>query len=114
MDGVTLALNWYLSNNMNIMFDWAYDHRYNLPTGSYPGRHQRLWHQIAVPILIHLHFGGYSHVEDDYLVTCPGGLDRPAVVGRRAGLRLRRLRLRRLRTWLPDVLQVLSAVRLQT
>ncbi|MGO8690411.1 MAG: OprO/OprP family phosphate-selective porin [Thermoguttaceae bacterium] len=31
MDGLTLALNWYLSNNMNIMLDWAYDNRYDLP-----------------------------------------------------------------------------------
>jgi phosphate-selective porin OprO/OprP len=37
MNGLTLGLNWYLSNNMNLMFDWAYDHRYNLPTGSFPG-----------------------------------------------------------------------------
>ena len=114
MNGVTLALNWYLNNNMNIMFDWAYDHRYNSADRVVPGTHQRLWHQVAVPILIHLHFGGYSHVENDYLVTRTGGVDRPAVAGRRAGLQLRlQLRLR-LRTWLPDVQQVLPAVRLQT
>ena len=32
MDGVTLALNWYLNNNLNVMFDCAYDDRYDVPT----------------------------------------------------------------------------------
>ena len=31
MDGLTLALNWYMSTNMNLMIDWAYDNRYDLP-----------------------------------------------------------------------------------
>ena len=34
MDGVTLALNWYLNNNLNLMLDWAYDNRYDVPTGA--------------------------------------------------------------------------------
>ena len=33
MDGVTLALNWYLNNNLNVMLDWVYDNRYDCPTG---------------------------------------------------------------------------------
>ncbi len=37
MDGVTLALNWYLNNNLNVMFDWAYDNRYNVPVGTISG-----------------------------------------------------------------------------
>jgi len=37
MDGVSLALNWYLNNNLNAMFDWAYDNRYNVPVGTVPG-----------------------------------------------------------------------------
>jgi phosphate-selective porin OprO/OprP len=32
MDGLTLALNWYLNNNMNIMLDWVHDNRYDVPT----------------------------------------------------------------------------------
>ncbi len=32
MDGVCLALNWYLNNNLNVMLDWAYDNRYDVPT----------------------------------------------------------------------------------
>ena len=57
MDGVSLALNWYLSNNLNLMLDWAYDNRYNVPIGTPgnsqhdPGPHERLRHQAAVPIL---------------------------------------------------------------
>ena len=37
MDGVTLGLNWYLNNNLNVMFDWVYDNRYDLPAGTVPG-----------------------------------------------------------------------------
>jgi phosphate-selective porin OprO/OprP len=37
MDGLTVALNWYLNNNFNIMFDWAYDHREDVPVGTIPG-----------------------------------------------------------------------------
>lgn len=32
MNGVTLALNWYLNNNLNVMFDYAYNDRYDVPT----------------------------------------------------------------------------------
>jgi phosphate-selective porin OprO/OprP len=31
MNGFTLGLNWYLNNNLNIMLDWVYDDRYDLP-----------------------------------------------------------------------------------
>jgi phosphate-selective porin OprO/OprP len=31
MDGVTLGLNWYANTNLNVMFDWVYDNRYDLP-----------------------------------------------------------------------------------
>ena len=34
MDGVSVALNWYLNNNLNVMFDWVYDNRYALPDGA--------------------------------------------------------------------------------
>jgi phosphate-selective porin OprO and OprP len=37
MQGVTLGLNWYLNNNMCVMFDWTHDYRYALPTGTIPG-----------------------------------------------------------------------------
>ena len=37
MDGVGLALNWYLNTNLNVMFDWAYDNRYDLPVGAVGG-----------------------------------------------------------------------------
>ncbi len=32
MDGVTLGLNWYLNNNLNVMFDYVYDNRYDMNT----------------------------------------------------------------------------------
>jgi phosphate-selective porin OprO/OprP len=37
MDGLSLGLNWYLNNNMTIMTDVVYNHRYDLPAGSIPG-----------------------------------------------------------------------------
>jgi phosphate-selective porin OprO/OprP len=37
MDGLSLALNWYLNNNLKLMLDWVHDDRYSLPAGSYPG-----------------------------------------------------------------------------
>jgi phosphate-selective porin OprO and OprP len=37
MNGVTLGLNWYLNNNCNVMFDWAYDQRDDLPAATIPG-----------------------------------------------------------------------------
>ena len=51
MDGVTVALNWYVNNNLNVMFDWAYDNRYDLPSRQRSRLHQRLRHQGAVPVL---------------------------------------------------------------
>jgi phosphate-selective porin OprO/OprP len=37
MDGISLGLNWYMNTNLNVMFDWAYDNRYDLPVGTVPG-----------------------------------------------------------------------------
>jgi phosphate-selective porin OprO/OprP len=37
MDGFSVALNWYLNNNLNVMFDWVYNHRYDVATGVIPG-----------------------------------------------------------------------------
>jgi phosphate-selective porin OprO/OprP len=37
MDGVTLALNWYLNNNLNVMFDYVLNDRYAVPVGTIPG-----------------------------------------------------------------------------
>jgi phosphate-selective porin OprO/OprP len=37
MDGLGVALNWYLNTNLTCMFDWVYDRRYDLPAGTIPG-----------------------------------------------------------------------------
>jgi phosphate-selective porin OprO/OprP len=37
MDGFSLALNWYMNTNVSCMFDWVYDHRYDVPAGTIPG-----------------------------------------------------------------------------
>jgi phosphate-selective porin OprO/OprP len=37
MNGVSVALNWYLNSNFSIMFDWVYDQRSDVPTGTIPG-----------------------------------------------------------------------------
>jgi phosphate-selective porin OprO/OprP len=37
MDGISVALNWYLNNNLSVMFDWVYNHRYDLASGVVPG-----------------------------------------------------------------------------
>ena len=37
MDGITLGLNWYLNNNVKCQFDWVYDHRYDVPVGTFAG-----------------------------------------------------------------------------
>lgn len=37
MDGVALGLNWYLNNNLNVNFDWAYNTRYDMPQGTSAG-----------------------------------------------------------------------------
>ena len=34
MNGTSLALNWYLNNNLNVMFDWVYDQRYDVPAAT--------------------------------------------------------------------------------
>jgi phosphate-selective porin OprO/OprP len=34
MEGFSLALNWYVNTNLNVMFDWAHDRRYDLPVGT--------------------------------------------------------------------------------
>jgi len=36
-DGLQIALNWYLNTNTTVMFDWVYDKRTDLPSGSIPG-----------------------------------------------------------------------------
>lgn len=38
MDGVSLALNWYLNANLTCMFDWVYDRRYDVPVSTIPGQ----------------------------------------------------------------------------
>jgi phosphate-selective porin OprO/OprP len=38
MDGITAGLNWYLNVNLKFQFDWVYNHRYDLPAGSFPGQ----------------------------------------------------------------------------
>jgi phosphate-selective porin OprO/OprP len=37
MDGISAGLNWYLSSNLMMMFDYIYDHRYQVPAGTVPG-----------------------------------------------------------------------------
>jgi phosphate-selective porin OprO and OprP len=37
MNGVSVALNWYLNRNANVMFDWVYNQRSNVPLGSVEG-----------------------------------------------------------------------------
>lgn len=37
MDGFTVGLNWYLNNNVKFQFDWVYDHRYDVPEGTFSG-----------------------------------------------------------------------------
>ena len=37
MEGFTVGLNWYLNNNLRCLFDWVYDHRDDVPTGTIPG-----------------------------------------------------------------------------
>ena len=37
MDGLSLGLNWYLNRNMNIMFDYNYNHRYGVSNTTIPG-----------------------------------------------------------------------------
>jgi phosphate-selective porin OprO/OprP len=32
MNAFTLGVNWYLNNNLNVMFDWIYDQRYAVPS----------------------------------------------------------------------------------
>jgi phosphate-selective porin OprO/OprP len=37
MDGVSLALNWYLNTNVSLMTDWVYDYRYDMPINGVNG-----------------------------------------------------------------------------
>ncbi len=37
MDGFSLGLNWYLNTNLKFQFDWVYDRRLYMPTGSFEG-----------------------------------------------------------------------------
>jgi phosphate-selective porin OprO and OprP len=40
MDGVGVALNWYLNNNLTVNFDWAFDNRHDVPVGTVAGETQ--------------------------------------------------------------------------
>ena len=37
LDGFSLALNWYLNRNMNLMIDWVSDRRSDVPPGTFAG-----------------------------------------------------------------------------
>jgi phosphate-selective porin OprO/OprP len=37
MDGFTAGLNWYLNTNVSCMFDWVYNHRFQVPVGTFAG-----------------------------------------------------------------------------
>jgi phosphate-selective porin OprO/OprP len=37
MNGLTVGLNWYLNDNMKFQFDYVYNQRYDVPTGTIPG-----------------------------------------------------------------------------
>lgn len=37
MQGVGLGLNWYLSRDLKVQFEWNFDHRYDLPVNSVAG-----------------------------------------------------------------------------
>ena len=37
LNGFTLGLNWYLNTNFNVMFDWVYDTRDDVPANSAQG-----------------------------------------------------------------------------
>ena len=43
MTSLSLGVNWYVNNNLNVMFDYVLDYRYGLASGgtpattSYPG-----------------------------------------------------------------------------
>jgi phosphate-selective porin len=37
MDGLALGVNWYLNDNMKLQFDYAYDHRFDVPVGTNSG-----------------------------------------------------------------------------
>jgi phosphate-selective porin OprO/OprP len=42
LNGVSLALNWYLNTNTTLNFDWVYDQRSDVPVGTIPGFTQGL------------------------------------------------------------------------
>jgi phosphate-selective porin OprO/OprP len=37
MDGLSVNLNWYLNNELKIQFGWAYNHRFEVPEGTFSG-----------------------------------------------------------------------------
>jgi phosphate-selective porin OprO/OprP len=37
MEGLSLALNWYLNTNLTVMMDWVYDNRYDVPADTIAG-----------------------------------------------------------------------------
>ncbi len=40
MNGYSAALNWTFNSNLRFMFDYIYDQRSSVPTGSIPGNVQ--------------------------------------------------------------------------
>ena len=51
MDGVGMALNWYLNTNLTVNTEWVWDNRYDLPTGSIPGAVSAFRNPRAVLVL---------------------------------------------------------------
>ena len=37
MQGLGIGVNWYLNRDLKVQFDWNYNYRYSLPTGTIPG-----------------------------------------------------------------------------
>jgi phosphate-selective porin OprO/OprP len=48
MDGLSLGLNWYMNANVTCMFDYVYDRRYDLPTGTIPGHTEGLGMRVQL------------------------------------------------------------------
>jgi phosphate-selective porin OprO/OprP len=48
MDGLSLALNWYLNANLTCMFDYVYNRRYDLPVGTIPGHTEGLGMRVQL------------------------------------------------------------------
>jgi phosphate-selective porin OprO/OprP len=48
MNGVSVALNWYLNTNVTCMFDWVYNQRADVPIGTIPGWTQGLGMRVQL------------------------------------------------------------------